>query len=324
MRRRSGSLGVLLPLGTICLSLAIGILYLGCWPLAERSFETASLPEVSAEAAPVEETQAVLQADSFLPRLHRPVAVSAHRGDSMRCPENTLPAFEKAISEQADWVELDVQASADGELIVFHDNSLYRLAGIGRHPGDCSLEELNALDVGAWKGQEYQGTRIPLLREVLELCRDRVRVNVEIKETARTLSNPITLQVVQTIQDCGMSEQCMITAYMHSTLEQIRLLDPSIKTALLCETADRVVCDAPEVDAFSVWAPLVTSEMVEEANLAGKKVIAWPVDTPEELERLAGLGIDIVIAQDPAGTLELLYGPEGLYPRHPPSLPGSR
>lgn len=317
-----GFKGIWVPWSVLCLSLAFGIFILGCWPMTDTALQTDSLPEVSAEGAasapalemveavPMEGSQisaASPMASELLPRLRRPVEISAHRGSSKNWPENTIPAFEAAIREKADWIELDVQATSDGVLVVFHDSSLYRLTGVGKRVGDLTLAELEELDVGRWKGPEFTGTRIPQLWEVFVLCKDRVRLNVEIKEDAYTLRNPITQQVVELIQAYDMSDQCMITAYMRTTLEQVKKLDPSIRTALLCDSREQLVYDAPEVDVLSVWAPLLTSAEVERANFAGKRVIAWPADTEEDWAHLKMIGVDNVMASDPAGAIAFLY-----------------
>src|SRR5512143_223381 len=113
------------------------------------------------------------------PGVSRPL-VFAHRGASKMAPENTLPAFEAAVRSGADGVELDVQYSSDGQLVVIHDLTLEALTdGTGRVTAH-TLRELRALDAGYHFSPEFAGTRIPVLDEVLDLLRDRLLVNVEL------------------------------------------------------------------------------------------------------------------------------------------------
>ena len=107
--------------------------------------------------------------------------ITAHRGSSRTAPENTIPAIEAAVEEMADSVEIDVQMTADGVVVLGHDASLKRVAGVNRSIASMTFEELEKLDVGSWFSSEYAGTRIPSLSEVLELCSQKTSLNIEIK-----------------------------------------------------------------------------------------------------------------------------------------------
>ena len=109
------------------------------------------------------------------------VAISevAHRGSSFEMPENTLAAVQEGIADNADFVEIDVQRSKDGELVVIHDNTLTRTTNVEEvfpdrpsyRVGDFTLAELKQLDAGSWKGSEFAGEQIPTLQEVLDALR---------------------------------------------------------------------------------------------------------------------------------------------------------
>jgi glycerophosphoryl diester phosphodiesterase len=116
---------------------------------------------------------------------HPRITVIAHRGASAIAPENTLPAFAKAVEMGADYVECDVRLSADGEVVVIHDADLERVGGIKKNVADMTLAVLKTVDVGAWKGPEFKNTRIPTLRELLDFLRDRsTGLYLEIKSVA--------------------------------------------------------------------------------------------------------------------------------------------
>src|SRR5438067_170423 len=99
----------------------------------------------------------------------RPILI-AHRGGALEVPENTLAAFRYAISIGMSWVELDVQMSSDGALVVIHDETVDRTTDGTGAVGSLTFEELRRLDAGSWFGQQYEGEVIPMLREVLDLC----------------------------------------------------------------------------------------------------------------------------------------------------------
>ena len=109
------------------------------------------------------------------------VAVVAHRGASGAAPENTLAAVRGAIADGADWIEIDVQETADGEVVVIHDRDLMKLAGVGLDTKDATLAELEQIDVGSWFDPVFAGERVPTLRAVLEEARGKAGVVIELK-----------------------------------------------------------------------------------------------------------------------------------------------
>lgn len=112
------------------------------------------------------------------------VDVIAHRGASAYAPENTLASFAKAIELKADWFELDVHLTKDGQLVVMHDGSLERIAGIKKNVSAMTLAELRQADAGAWFAGEFAGERFPTLDEALALAKNRTGVYIEIKSDA--------------------------------------------------------------------------------------------------------------------------------------------
>ena len=109
------------------------------------------------------------------------VEITAHRGDVSQAPENTIPAFKAAIESGADWIELDINQTKDGVLVVLHDENLMRVAGVPHKVRDLTYDEIRSLDVGSRLGPDFQGTSIPTLSEVLDYCRGKIKLNIEIK-----------------------------------------------------------------------------------------------------------------------------------------------
>ena len=122
--------------------------------------------------------QNVIQGDDF--------TIIAHRGASAYYPENTLVSFEGAMALGADMVELDVQLTSDGEVVVFHDEKITRCTDGRGRIADHSLAELKKLDAGSWFDKKFQGEKIPTLAEVLNVCKNKIAVNIEIKTEAVT------------------------------------------------------------------------------------------------------------------------------------------
>src|SRR5690625_6609337 len=121
--------------------------------------------------------------------------IIAHRGASGNAPENTLAAFQLAVEEGADGIELDVHLSKDGELVVIHDDTLDRTTnGTGRVQ-DKDLDELKTYDAGSWFDSKFASERIPLLQEVIDILPDDVFLNVEIKNSPTVRSEEHTSEL---------------------------------------------------------------------------------------------------------------------------------
>src|SRR5512135_2857797 len=116
----------------------------------------------------------------FLQPRSQPLVI-AHRGSSAYAPENTLAAFRLAAEQEADAIELDVDLTRDGHVIVMHDATVDRTTDGHGRVADLTLDEIRRIDAGAWKGAAFNGERVPLLEEVFEAVGQRMLINVEIK-----------------------------------------------------------------------------------------------------------------------------------------------
>jgi glycerophosphoryl diester phosphodiesterase len=169
------------------------------------------------------------------PTFNKPFLVIAHRGDSSSAPENTLPAFQKAIDLGADMIELDVQLTSDGVPVVFHDANLDKHSnGVGLL-SDYPSRKIRSLDAGAWYSKEFTGEKIPLLTEVVELAKNRILLNIEIKPESVTenADSGIEYKVCELVRLLGMEEQVLISSFDYRVFERVHNIDPAIKTGLL-------------------------------------------------------------------------------------------
>lgn len=234
---------------------------------------------------------------------NRPL-VFAHRGAKRVAPENTLPAFEAAIRLGADGVELDVQYSSDGELIIFHDLSLEKTSnGTGRVSAH-TFDELRALDAGSHFGPEFAGTQIPTLDEALETARGKLLVNIELKTIEVAQSN-LGPDAVEVVRRHGMADDVVISSFNPFALRKSKLAGPEIEHALLL---------APDLVRWMRWGvtlrhsradglhperAMVTPEYLANARRRGLPVRVWTVNEETDMRRLADLGVDAIITDVP-------------------------
>ena len=234
--------------------------------------------------------------------------ITAHRGSSRTAPENTIPAIEAAVEEMADSVEIDVQMTADGVVVLGHDASLKRVAGVNRSIASMTFEELEKLDVGSWFSSEYAGTRIPSLSEVLELCSQKTSLNIEIKYVGKNSELPE--KTAEMVREYGMENQCVITSTNLSYLKRVKEALPEIRTGYIISAAYGNFYSSEDVDFISIRSGFVTSALMQNAHEQGKAVYAWTANTKSELERLTLLGVDGIITDRPVLAREIVYREE--------------
>jgi glycerophosphoryl diester phosphodiesterase len=222
-----------------------------------------------------------------------PPLVIAHRGDSAHRPENTLASFANALSIGAEFLELDVQLSRDGEAMVIHDGSLDRTTD-GRGPvGGLSLAELKRLSAGYPQrfGTAYSEEHIPTLGEVLALARGRARVMIEIKKESLTeTGTTLESRVVEVVRATAMEDAVVLISFERHALARLRELAPGIRRGHLFyrATPEEIVAGAAEV-ATDIVMPekgMLSDAVIQACRAAGVKPATWVVDEPAELETL--------------------------------------
>ena len=230
--------------------------------------------------------------------------VTAHRGYSTAAPENTLPAFQLAIDHHSDRAELDVQMTKDGVVMMTHDTSLRRCTGRNANIYDLTFAQVRELDAGRWFSARYAGTQIPTLEEVLDLCKGKIQLNIEIKPNAATPE--LEAETVRIIRKKGFEKDCVITSQSYETLCKVKELDPEIETGYILALGVGTYYDLPAADFFSVESTFITSGMVQQIHLRGKTVSAWTVNRAEDARALLSLGVDDVITDKPEMVQDLL------------------
>jgi glycerophosphoryl diester phosphodiesterase len=253
--------------------------------------------------------------------------IIAHRGESFLAPENTLAAFNLAWKLGANVVELDVRLTADGHLIVCHDDDTKRTTGRKLLIHQSTLAELRQLDAGAWKGAQWAGQRLPTLAEVLDTVPDGRRLFVEVKVGPEAV--PALKKAVET--SSKRAEQVVVISFDRAVIAEVNRQMPKHQAMLILNvqpkkhkdrrppTVAEVVAAACEVKADGVALsndPSLDCPYVERLRRSGLKVNVWTVDSPEVARRLIELGVSSVTTNRAAWMKEQL--------RVPPSAPRNR
>ncbi|NLJ74283.1 MAG: glycerophosphodiester phosphodiesterase [Firmicutes bacterium] len=227
--------------------------------------------------------------------------VLAHRGYSGKAPENTMAAFQMALEVNADGLELDVHLSKDGEVVVCHDGTLDRTTNGTGLIEDYSFSELQEFDAGSWFSQEYKGERIPSLRQVCELVKDRdILFNVELK--AGLGFESLCEKVAQLLDEYDLHERTIISSFNHYSLVYFKNIRPSVRTGILYsaglyepwEYAKRLGATALHSSQYAI-----VPEIVAEAQKHGMMVNPYTVDRPEDIERMKTAKVDCIITNQP-------------------------
>jgi glycerophosphoryl diester phosphodiesterase len=240
-----------------------------------------------------------------------PVMVIAHRGFSGRAPENTMAAFQKAIDIGSDAIEFDVRLSRDSHLVIFHDDTLERTTDGKGKVADFTLKELKRLDAGGWFHSSFAGERIPALKEVLELTRGRLYLNIELKkgDQGKHSMPDLADRALREVVAAGMEQQILFSSFDLSAVQRIRERDPRIQTAFVTRDPWNSPLDVTRGNFFSCLNP--RKSVLNENNLTtareqGVRVNVWTLDTDEEMEKFISMGVDGIITNHPDRLIELL------------------
>jgi len=220
-------------------------------------------------------------------------SITAHRGSSSESPENTISAMELAISQGADYIEMDIQQTKDGKLVVCHDTNLKRLTGMAENLWELTQEELQTKDVGSWFSHKFAGAKIPTLEEVLALTQGKIKLNLELK--LHGYESDLASEVVKVV---GKDFDGVISSFDYPTLVRVKELNPKLYVGLIMATE---VADLPQlqVDFYSVKARLATKEFITKALEIGRKVHVWTVNEPEAIQEMIARGVDNIISDHP-------------------------
>ncbi len=215
--------------------------------------------------------------------------IIGHRGAAGYEPENTLLSFRKAIDIGVDWIEFDLHRSADGHLVVIHDDTVDRTTDGHGKVRDMTLEELKKLDAG--KGQQ-----IPTLQEVIDLARGRVKMIAEIKQEG------IEVELLDLIDRNDIVNSCMVSSFFGYAIRRCKEFHPQLQTAAIFSHLPidfRVMSLDIMADALFLRKDIASQALVEECHKNGFNVCIWNEDTPEEIRKYADMEPDFMSSNYP-------------------------
>ena len=230
-------------------------------------------------------------------RLEDNTEITAHRGSSKAAPENTMAAVRKAIEEGADWVEIDVQETADGEVVVFHDSDFMKLAGVNLKIWDATMADLENIDIGSWFDPEFKDARVPTLGEVLDECKGKAGVNIELKYYGH--DKQLEQRVVDVVEAHGMASEIVVMSLKMDAVRKIKSLRPNWKAGLLMSVSAGNLRSI-NVDFLAVNAGFANRSLIHSAHKAGREVHVWTVNDAPTMSVMMTRGVDSLITDKPA------------------------
>lgn len=202
--------------------------------------------------------------------IDKPVYVTAHRGSSGRAPQNTISAFVAAIEDEADYIELDVQETKNGVVVVIHDSNLLHLGGVDKNIWELNYSELQEIDVGSSFSPEFEGERVPTLEEAIDVTKGKVKLNIEIKINGHEKN--LVENTVRIVEEKGIEDECVIPSLDYNELKGVRALNPDLRIGMII---GYVIGDYSKLDVefYGVEPNLVlTKKFMRDAHDDNKEV----------------------------------------------------
>ena len=225
----------------------------------------------------------------------RPVLISCHRGAKWFAPENTAPAFEKAIRLGVDYVEFDIRPSKDGKFFIMHDRKLNRTTNGDGPINECPSETIRALDAGSWFGKPFAGVSVPTLDETMRILKGRAKLYIDAKDIpAETLA--------EKLKQCGLVDQCVVyddppyLAHLKKLLPKVRLLSPIDSPDQIQTLVDKLHPYAFDAD----WDSL-SKAFIDRCHAKGARVFSDSMgdENIQRYQQAMRWGIDLIQTDHP-------------------------
>jgi glycerophosphoryl diester phosphodiesterase len=234
------------------------------------------------------------------------VKTIAHRGASGYAPENTMAAFQKAKEMKADYFELDVQMSKDGELVIIHDNTVDRTTNGKGKVKELTLAELRQLDAGSKFSPQFAGEKIPTLAEALDQFRGKIGILIELKspELYPGIEEKVAKELKKRKMHTPKNEKIIVQSFNFESMKKFHHLLPEIPIGLL--TSNKNDLSNTKLKEFSTYADyvnpsysLVTKELVNQIHKNGMKIHSWTVRDRNQVQPLLNAKVDGIITDYP-------------------------
>lgn len=226
------------------------------------------------------------------------VTITAHRGSSLVAPENTLASMNQAIVDGADYLELDVRLSGDGQVVVSHDNNLSRLTGVDRNISDMTLEEIEQVDVGSYFGDAFVGERIPTFQQILDNAQGRIGLYVELKPSPGT-AEELARKVIAQLKASDMTDNAVIASLSPDVIESVKAIDDDMRTTLFMQFVLPGALRTTDADIIGLRHTQATSSLLRNIHRTGREVAVWTVNGVGDMSRYLDMGVDNIITDRP-------------------------
>lgn len=236
------------------------------------------------------------------------IQIIAHRGASKAAPQNTIPAFVKAIEMGTDGIENDVHLTKDGYIVICHNYDIDETSDGQGMIADYTLAELKKFDFGSYFSEDFKGTQIPTLEEYLDIAGPLKMMNVEIKPPQQK-GSAIVRRTLETVRERGMLHKLLISSFDEEVIKEVKAIDPSVKTGFLYSiespNIDKIYEDpigytrALGADAIHPLCFFPDAGYIEKAHENGLMVNPWTVDLEEGMLTLKDWGCDGIITDVP-------------------------
>lgn len=238
------------------------------------------------------------QNDEFNTSFFYNTTATGHRISAARAPENTLAALQEAINGDAKYIEIDVQETKDGELIIIHDSNFKRTTGVDKNTWEVNYDEVKTYDAGSYFSSDFAGEKIPTLQEVIDSAKYKVKLVIEIKLNGHEKSD-VTKRVLELIKKNKIEHQSIIASMDKDVLKRVKELDSSIETCYLTAVAYGNLYNWDYIDIYGIESTFVNKTMINEIHNNGKKIFVWTVNSSKLIDKMIELNVDSIITDNP-------------------------
>lgn len=233
----------------------------------------------------------------------RNISIAAHRSNAVSTPENSLSGIRTALEKNIEFIEIDVQLTKDGEVVVYHDISLRRLTGQSHNISELTYKDLSEIDIGIGYSNEFEGERIPTLDQVLKEVKGKSKLIVELKSYGA--KEELVENVVKTIEKNNMTKEVYIQSFDNRLLRMIRKINKNINIGQVMYIAagDLSYLD---VDFYAIEKSMLSDRLVQHARKNNREVWVWTVNEEDNMREVLSYDIDGIITDYPLRVKEII------------------
>ncbi|MBS4539513.1 glycerophosphoryl diester phosphodiesterase membrane domain-containing protein [Clostridium sp. D2Q-11] len=235
--------------------------------------------------------------------LGRNISVAGHRGDMVSAPENSLSSIRSALNKNIKYIEVDVQTTKDGIVILYHDINLRRLAGLSKNISELTYIELSEIDIGAGFSNKFEGERIPTLDDTLEEVKGKAQLIIELK--AYNSNDELVEKVINIIEENNMESEVYIQSFDYNLLKKVRSINNNIKIGQIMYIAagDLSYLD---VDFYSIEKSMLSNKIIQHGRSNNREIWVWTVNNEDNIKETLKYDIDGIITDYPLKVKEII------------------